>query len=368
MNVQKETMKKKFIIYAFLVLGIGALVTYRLVTPASPVQERRGAGKKSSVILVDAVVVKPAPFSDALSVTGALEAQQEVKVISQTAGLVTRIYFKEGSNVKQGQVLLEIDATEQKAKQAEAMTNEALARETERRSSLLIKSGAISQQEYDAASASLKAMRAQTQLVNAQLAKSSVRAPFSGRIGLTTVTVGSYLAPTDVIANLVSLNPIKVSFSIPEKYASVVPINTSIQFKVASSSRSYTAKVFALEPAIQQNTRTLQLKASTPNPDGTLLPGSFARISLPIATIENAILVPSEAIVPIQNGQKLFVAENGRAREVLVEGSTRTDRDILITSGLKAGDTVITSGNMSLKKGDQVKVKISNRPSSNSTK
>ena len=357
-------MKLKYLLYTVLVIGLGALIFYRINKSADPEAgggKGRGGSAGGGVVQVNGIVVVPTEFADDLSVTGTLEAEQEVKIISQTAGMVTKVFFREGASVKQGQVLLTIDDTELRATLAQMRTNQGLASETEKRAGLLIKSGAISQQEYDAARAGLKSMQAQTQLVNAQIAKTQVRAPFSGRIGLTTVTVGKYVAPTDEIASLVKLNPIKITFTIPEKYANRITINSELKFKVSGSEKEYQARVFAVEPAIDQTTRTLQLKARTQNVDGLLLPGAFAQIELPISTIKDAILVPSEAIVPVQSGQKVFVVENGKAKEVKVEATTRTDKDILVTSGLKAGDTVITTGNMSLKQGAKVKVKISPR-------
>jgi membrane fusion protein (multidrug efflux system) len=358
-------MKPKYILYTLLVIGLGALVFYRIKKSASPEEgggKGRGGSVGGAVVQVNGIVVVPREFADALSITGTLEAEQEVKIISQTAGLVTKVFFREGTNVKQGQVLLTIDDTELRATLAQTTTNQGLASETEKRAALLIKSGAISQQEYDAAKASLKSMQAQTQLVNAQIAKTQIRAPFSGRIGLTTVTVGKYVGSTDEIATLVKLNPIKVTFTIPEKYANRITVNSDLKFKVSASEKTYHAKVFAVEPAVDQSTRTLQLKARTENVDGILLPGAFAEIELPISTIKDALLVPSEAIVPVQSGQKLFIVENGKAKEVKVEATTRTDKEILVTSGLKAGDTVITTGNMSLKGGTKVKVKLISAP------
>lgn len=354
-------MKMKYIVYVLLIVGFGSLAAYRLTKTAGAEAggKQGGTGQKGgAVVPVEGVVVKPTAFTNALSVTGALQAEQEVKIISQTAGLVTKLFFKEGSTVQKGQVLVAIDNTELEARLAEAMTNEGLAGETEKRAALLIRSGAISQQEYDAAGAGLKSMKAQTQLINAQLAKTQIRAPFSGTIGLSTVAVGQYLSPADMIANLVSSDPIRITFSVPEKYASNVAINTVLQFTIAGSEKVYTAKVYAIEPAIDPATRTLQLKARTANPGGTLLPGAFAQVALPVSVIKDALLVPSEAIIPVQNGQKIFIKENGAAKEVRVQGATRTDKAILITEGIKAGDTVITSGNMSLKEGTKVKVTI----------
>ena len=135
-------------------------------------------------------------------------------------------------------------------------------------------------------------------------------------------------------------------------------VNSSITFKVAGSNEKYTAKIYALEPEVSVDTRTLQVRALAQNKNGKLLPGTFANVELPLATINDALIVPTEAIVPVQNGKKVFISSNGKAKEVMVETATRTAKDILILSGLKAGDTVLTTGVMSLKKDAPVKVKV----------
>ena len=130
---------------------------------------------------------------------------------------------------------------------------------------------------------------------------------------------------------------------------------------MAGSAQTYTARVYAIEPSIEASTRTLQLRAKADNTSGVLIPGSFASISLPLATIEDAILIPTEAIIPVQDGKKVFVTDSGKAKEVMVQTSTRTEKEILVISGLKAGDTVLTTGIMSLKDGSKVKVNTGNR-------
>jgi membrane fusion protein (multidrug efflux system) len=133
--------------------------------------------------------------------------------------------------------------------------------------------------------------------------------------------------------------------------------NNEITFTVPNVAEKFTAKIYALEPAIEATTRTLQIRALTDNKTGKLLPGTFANIELPLKNIKDAIIIPTEAIVPIQDGKKVFIANNGQAKEVKVETLTRTDKDVVVTSGLKIGDTVLTSGVMSLKDEDAVKVK-----------
>jgi membrane fusion protein, multidrug efflux system len=195
-------------------------------------------------------------------------------------------------------------------------------------------------------------------LIQAQIGKTTVRAPFSGKIGLRSISPGTYVTPTTLIAKLVNTNPLKITFSIPEKYATEINKNNQITFTVPNVADQFTAKIYALEPAIEATTRTLQIRALTDNSSGKLLPGTFANIELPLKNIKDAIIIPTEAIVPIQDGKKVFITNNGKAKEVKVTTLTRTDKDVVITSGLKIGDTVITSGVMSLKDEDAIKVKV----------
>jgi membrane fusion protein, multidrug efflux system len=363
-------MKIKYIVYAILIIGFASLVYYRISQnkaqkemaggrgAGGPGKGPGGKGGGMPPMRVNGVVLQPQPFASKLAVTGSIEANEQVEIRSEISGLVRSISFEEGSSVSKGQVLLKIDDAELRAQIAQAQTKQSLAAENERRANLLLKKEAISQEEYDVARADLKSAQAQTQLIQAQLSKTTIRAPFSGRIGLRAISAGGYLTPQTVVANLVNMNPVKISFSVPEKYSNQVKVNTPINFTIAGSGKVYTATVYAIEPGIEAATRTLQLRARAENPDGTLLPGSFANIELPLSVIENALLVPSEAVIPIQGGKKVFVTENGKAKEVKIETSTRTEKDVLVTAGLAAGDTVLTTGIMTLKAGSPVKVKI----------
>lgn len=300
--------------------------------------------------------MKGQDFSNTISLSGSIEANEQIEIRSEVSGIVENIAFTEGSSVSKGQVLFKVNDIELRAQLAQAKTKESLASENERRAKLLLQKEAISQEEYDIASADYRTAKAQTQLIQAQIGKTTVRAPFSGKIGLRSISPGTYVTPTTLIAKLVSTNPLKITFSIPEKYATEISKNNSITFTVPNVKETFTAKIYALEPAIEATTRTLQIRALTDNSNGKLLPGTFANIELPLKNIKDAIIIPTEAIVPIQDGKKVFIANNGKAKEVKVETLTRTDKDVVITSGLKIGDTVLTSGVMSLK--DEADIKI----------
>jgi len=351
-------MKLKHIIFSILIIGFGAFIAYRIISNKNKNDDSKGKDGKNKTMTVSGIVVQTQTFDNNLSLSGSLEANEQVEIRSEISGIVEGIYFKEGSNVTKGQLLFKVNDIELRAQLAQAKTKEGLASENERRAKLLLEKEAISQEEYDVARADLKLAQAQIQLIQAQIAKTSVKAPFSGKIGLRSISPGTYITPSLLVAKLVNINQLKITFSIPEKYANQVKPNSNITFTVAGSTENYSAKIFAIEPEVEISTRTLQVRAITENKDGKLLPGTFANVELPLDIIKDAIVVPTEAIVPVQNGKKVFISDNGKAKEIMVETTTRTDASVLILSGLNAGDTLITSGVMSLKADDDIKVKI----------
>ncbi len=356
-------MKTKYIVYTILVILLAVFVGYRMnknKAQKASTGAGRGAGGPAAVLTVNGIVTKTENFSNSLSIAGTIEANEQVDIHSEVSGLVTDILFNEGSAVSKGKVLLKINDLELQAQLSQALTKQKLAQETEYRAGKLLEKEAISKEEYDVALSELRSLQSQTQLIRAQLSKTLIRAPFSGKIGLRTISAGEYITPSSNIARLVSTNPVKILFSIPEKYAGTIKLNTQISFSVAGSTTNYTGSVYAIEPGIDMSTRTLQLKAKASNSAGNLLPGSFAKIELPLSNINDAILIPTESIIPVLQGKKVYISSKGKAKEVMVETGTRTEKSVLILSGLSIGDTVLTTGIMSLKNELPVKVKVTN--------
>lgn len=351
-------MKIKNLVIAIIVIALGGMIAYRITKNKAESDKGNDKSGKKPATPVTVYVVKGQDFSNTISLSGSIEANEQIEIRSEVSGIVETIAFTEGSSVTKGQVLFKVNDIELRAQLAQAKTKESLASENERRAKLLLQKEAISQEEYDIASADYRTAKAQTQLIQAQIGKTTVRAPFSGKIGLRSISPGTYVTPTTLIAKLVSTNPLKITFSIPEKYATEISKNNTITFTVPNVKETFTAKIYALEPAIEATTRTLQIRALTDNSNGKLLPGTFANIELPLKNIKDAIIIPTEAIVPIQDGKKVFIANHGKAKEVKVETLTRTDKAVVITSGLKIGDTVLTSGVMSLKDEADIKVKV----------
>ncbi|PWJ97364.1 membrane fusion protein (multidrug efflux system) [Flavobacterium araucananum] len=357
-NIYLNFMKVKNLIYALLIICIGGFITYRIVSNKKKNEDSKKFGDKDTPTAVTGIVVKTATFDNNLSLSGSIEANEQIELHSEVSGIVEGIYFNEGTYVNKGQVLFKVNDIELKAQLRQAQTKESLAAENQRRAKLLLQKEAISQEEFDVANADHASAQAQSQLIKAQIAKTSVKAPFSGKIGLRSISPGTYITPTILVAKLVNTGKLKITFSIPEKYASQIKTGSSIDFTVSGSEKVYSAKIYAIEPEVAVATRTLQIRAIADNIDGKLFPGTFADVKLPLNIIKDAIVVPTEAIVPVQDGKKVYIANMGKAKEVMVNATTRTDASILILSGLKAGDTVITSGVMSLKNDAPIKVTV----------
>lgn len=351
-------MKLKHIIYTLLILAFGTFIAYRIISNKSKNDDSKGKDRKDKAMTINGMVIKTQTFDNNLSLSGSIEANEQVEIRSEISGIVKGIYFKEGSNVAKGQLLFKVNDVELRAQLQQSKTKQGLASENERRAKLLLAKEAISQEEYDVARADFKLAQSQVQLIDAQIAKTSVRAPFSGKIGLRSISPGTYITPSLLVAKLVNISKLKITFSIPEKYANQVKKNSNLSFTVAGSTEKYNAQIYAVEPEVQISTRTLQLRAIADNKDGKLLPGLFANVELPLDIIKDAIVIPSEAIVPIQNGKKVFISNNGKAKEINIKTTTRTDSSVLVLSGLKAGDTLITGGVMSLKDDTPVKVMV----------
>jgi membrane fusion protein, multidrug efflux system len=347
-------MKLKNSLYALLAILFIGFIAYRMTHNTTV--KSGGKETKNTPMTVTGIVIESKTFENNLSVSGSIEPNEQVELHSEASGIVEKIYFQEGSTVTKGQVLFKVNDLELRAQLAQASTKEELAAENQRRAQLLLQKEAISQEEYDISRADHQSAQAQSQLIKAQIAKTAIRAPFSGKIGLRSISPGTYITPTVLVAKLVNSSTLKITFSIPEKYASQVKTNTVINFTVEGTTQKFTAKIYAIEPEVALTTRTLQIRAHTENSHGKLLPGTFAKVTLPLSTLYDAVVVPTEAIIPVQEGKIVYIANHGKAKKRSIETATRTDSQILVLSGLKAGDTLLTSGMMSLKDDAPIKV------------
>lgn len=348
-------MKIKYVVYSLLIVGIVSLIIYR-VNSNNEIGAPKTAEGSAQPTTVKGMVLYAQKFNDNISLSGTIEANEQIEIRSEVSGVVESINFQEGSKVSQGQVLFKVNDIELQAQLSKVRTAQKLASENERRAKLLLEKQAISQEEYEIVSADFQSASAESQLIQAQLSKTVVRAPFSGTIGLRSISKGTYVTPVTPIAKLVNTSKIKITFSIPEKYTSQVSIGSELTFTTSDSKQEHEAKVYAIEPEVEIATRTLKMRAIAENKDGLLYPGTYANVILPLESIDNALMVPSESLIPVQNGKRIFISEGGKAKEIDVEIGARTGNEVRIISGLKVGDTILTYGVMALKNGTPVTI------------
>jgi membrane fusion protein (multidrug efflux system) len=301
-------------------------------------------------------VVKPGHLDNKLTVTGSILANESLELKSEISGKITRIAFEEGSRVKKGDVLVRINDEEVRAQLMKEKYNQKLNQDNEFRQRKLLEKDAISQEEYDNALNRLNTTKADVQVLEAQLAKTQLEAPFDGVIGLRYISEGAYISPNTIIATLYNNSPAKIDFAIPSRYSSQVAAGKEIYFKVEGDTNRYNGKVYAIEPRIDTETRTLRLRALADNSKGALLPGQFVELELILGSSDTALLIPTEAVVPEQSGKKVFVLENGKVKEVVIETGIRTNTNLEVLSGLQPNDTVLTTGILQLRAGMPVQI------------
>ncbi|MEZ4701470.1 MAG: efflux RND transporter periplasmic adaptor subunit [Rhodothermales bacterium] len=312
----------------------------------------------SRALVVEGQVLAPNNLQDRIVTTGTIRANEEIELHSEVSGKITSIHFQEGRAVRRGDMLVKINDSELQAQLRKAEYRATLATEREVRQKQLYEKGGISLEEYEATLNELNVLRADVDLITAQIAKTEIRAPFDGIVGLRRVSEGSYIAPTTAITTLQDVDPVKIDFSIPERYAQRVAVGAEMFFHVEGIEEQLRGTVYALEPRIEASTRTLLLRASSPNPGRRLLPGAFADIDLIFEEIPDALTVPAIAVIPELGGKKVFVVQKGVAMSRVVETGIRTEDRVQLLSGVAAGDTVLVSGVQLLRPGLPVSVEI----------
>lgn len=342
------------VVGAFAVLAILALPKLRS-SPGAPGSTGAVAGaSRDQGMAVSMEVIRAERLGDRIATVGTLLPDEEVDLRSEISGKVERIFFREGSPVRKGEVLLKISDDELQAQLLRARYRQAIAEDQAERQRQLLAKEQIAQVEYDNAVNAMNVARADAQLIQAQLDKTEIRAPFAGVIGLRQVSEGSYLSPATSIAMLQDKRSIKIEFSVPEKYAGALAVGDEIHFSVQGVPQTFVGRIYALEAKIDQATRTLRLRALSPNPDGALIPGAFAEIVIALPEKE-ALTIPAAALIPELKGHRVFLCVAGKAVSQSVKIGARSADRVTIADGVRAGDTLITSAILQLRPGMAVR-------------
>lgn len=316
----------------------------------------KGGPPGAMALPVEAAAAYSGVVKRSVSAVGSLRANESVIIRSEVAGRVASIHFTEGDTVKAGAELIRLDDSEQRAQRAETAAMVRLNQLNFDRARDLLQKKLLSQQNYDEAQEKLRSSQAQLALAEARLAKTRLTAPFTGILGLRQVSVGDYLKEGQDIVNLEDIHTLKLDFRVPENYlASIKPEQVTVLQVDAYPEQSFSGSIYAIDPRVDEQTRTLLLRARVPNPDQQLRPGMFARVSLVLETRPDAVLVPEQALVPLNNKQVVYRIVDGKAVQTVVQTGERSAGAVEILQGLQAGDVVITAGQTKLRDGAPVR-------------
>lgn len=348
---------RKKIFFALL----AGVIFIAFILPKVPLFQTEAGGqsgeqRRQTATPVKAAVLQPETLRNHVETTGTAMANERVELRSEISGKITAIHFAEGTRVSQGDLLVKINDAELQAQLLKLEQQKKLAEDREFRQRRLLEKQAISQETYDQTLNQLRNLEAEIQLTEARIEKTEIRAPFDGVIGLRQISPGDYISPSVTIATLQDIQPIKIEFSIPEKYAGRVTTGSTIHFAPTNSDTMLRGQVYAIEPRIDPETRTLQMRAKAGNRSGAILPGSFVQVDLVLEEVPNALLIPTEALIPEFQGQKVYLIQNGKATPREVRTGIRTNERIQVIEGLAPQDTVITAGLLQLRPGSPIEI------------
>ena len=351
-----------WLLVALAVVGALAFAKYKYF-PSPEAKGGKGKGKDggkggpAARVPVQIYLVQPTSLTNAVVTTGSVLADEAVTLQSEVAGKITSLHLKEGQPVKKGQLLFTINADEIQANLKKQAYDLKLYQDQEERQRKLLTKEYISAQEYEQTNNLLLTARADQQALRAALAKAYVRAPFSGILGLTTATVGTYVSPGTPITTLARVQPVKIDFAVPGRFANAVQVGDPVTVTDEATTKKYTAKVYAINPQIDPASRTLQVRARYANNKEELRPGAFVKVNLQLGVTSDALQIPTEAVIPDASGYTVFLLKKGKATSQKVKIGNRSDKLIEITDGLAVGDSLIRTGILQVKPGDRVLIK-----------
>ena len=303
---------------------------------------------------VEGYIVKLTPVSENLELPGSIVANESTEIHPEISGRMTYLNAAEGKNVGRGTLIAKIYDGDLRAQLNKLNVQLRVQEQTARRYQELLKINGVSQQEYDMIALQSNNIRADMAIVRSNIMRTEIRAPFSGTLGLKMVSPGAYITPQTVLTTIRQNSQLKLDFTLPEKFTGKLQPGHLVSFTTEGNNKVYNAKITATESGISEESRSLKVRALVVNNDGKILPGSFAKVKIGFEPDPNAIMIPSQAIVPQARGKKVVVYRGGSITFEDVSTGIRDSAMVQITNGLKVGDTIITTGLMSLKPNGKV--------------
>ncbi len=333
--------------------GIG-LLAYNKVTKDQERSLQASVAKsdRNAALMVDGYVITPQALPNQITTTGSLLSNEYTEVRPEISGRITHIYFKEGAFVEKGDLLVKLFDGDLQAQMRQLAIQKTLADTTLARQEKLLEISGISRQAVDDSRNQVASFEAQIDYYKAEISKTEIRAPFSGRLGLREVSEGAIVSPTTLVTKIYQNNPLKLEFSIPERYSAQLKKGDQISFTTASHpDQSFWGTIYAVNPGIDPQSRTLTLRAHVSNKKNILAPGSFASVQVKLQEIKNALMIPTDALIPTTKDDQVVRCKNGKAEFVPVKTGLRTSDQVQITSGIHAGDTILTTGILQVHQG-----------------
>lgn len=316
-----------------------------------------GANRPSGPPRVDVFVVKAEPFAENLEVPGTVIANEATEIHPEVSGRIIRLNVAEGKFVSRGTLLAKLYDADLQAQLKKLEVQLQIAQTNEERSAQLLRIQGISKADYDASLLNVNNIKADMDLIRTSITKTEIRAPFDGKLGLKNISPGAYVTPTTIIAVINQTSQLKLDFTIPEKYSAQLKIGQIVDFNFEGAPEKYKARVIATESAVTETTRSLKVRALIQSREGGhLLPGAFAKVQLHFDPNPNALLVPTQAVLPQARGKKIIRYEGGVANFIDVTTGVRDSARVQILEGLKAGDTIVVTGLLSTKPSSKIAI------------
>ena len=350
--------------YSALIIGIIVLFLFSSCGSETKKETAKKGNSRSGThtsLSVDGYIIHPSVLHSGIEVAGTLLPFEETEIHPEVSGKVTFLSINEGTHVRKGTLLAKLFDGDLQAELHKLSVQLQIAQKTQERQDELLKIGGISQQDYDLSVLNVSTIKADMQVLQAAIDKTVIKAPFDGKLGFKNISIGAFITPTTIITTIRQDTKLKLEFSIPERYTPKVKTGNVITFTTESTGKKYHAKIYATESGITEENRSLKVHALVENVDNNITAGSFAKVMFDMGDNDKAVMVPTQAIIPQARDKKVIVYNGGLADFKTVITGTRDSAKIEILSGLSIGDTVITTGLLSIKPGNKIHLSSLNK-------
>ena len=313
--------------------------------------------QQQQAITADAMIIATQSLSSDIEIPGTILASETTEIHPEISGRVVKLNVREGTFVGKGALLAKLYDGDLQAQLRKLEVQLKIAQQTEDRQGQLLKIQGISQQEYDLSLLQVSNLKADIDIVREAVRKTEIRAPFSGKLGLRNISDGAFVTPATILTTISQVSQLKIQFNVPEKYGSQLKNGQPINFTIDGSTKTFTANVIAAEVMMDENTRSLAIRARVKDADPALIPGVFAKVRITLGQNENAILIPTIVVQPLGRKKLVYLYKGGKSIPTDITTGVRDSSSVQVLTGLSVGDTVITTGLLFLRPGADVKLK-----------